>query len=193
MQKILRYIKNNFGFLWDIIQIINSLLVMLLYRDKLETIDAGIKESGKAEDLKIYKITNRNSTQATDYLLSLNDNDIEYFRPFEFKFMGINKFLSCKSNLFYAVVNEQEIIAVFFIRFFCNKQAFLGFLVDSKYRGKGLGTKLISIIACNCKFAGFPLFSSISVNNPASVKAHLHNGFIKCKDISKEYSLYRAQ
>jgi len=57
--------------------------------------------------------------------------------------------------------------------------------VDQKYRGLGIGTKMIEFALKMCKANGIKQFSvSVDITNTASEKTFIKNGF---KPIQKEY------
>ncbi len=72
--------------------------------------------------------------------------------------------------------------------------AVITYFILPEHTGKGLGTKLLSILIEDAKKAGIDnLLASISSLNQGSVNFHIKNGFIECgrfKRIGKKYGNY---
>ena len=84
------------------------------------------------------------------------------------------------------------VIGFFFLRLAFNNTAFLGFVVDGKYRGCGIGSEMIKALVQACKAAKIRLYSSVSDDNPASMKAHLKHGFRKLRGNDDGYWLLES-
>ena len=71
---------------------------------------------------------------------------------------------------------NDELIGLFFLRFFLNRQCFLGFVVKNEYRGRGIGKKMIDAMVRGVQGSGFTLMSTVCAENKASLRAHLAGG-----------------
>ncbi|GAB1431764.1 hypothetical protein MASR2M29_03890 [Spirochaetota bacterium] len=186
-----RFIKNKLPFLWQIIECFNYILCNLFYKNKMQLIRARLTESIFGQFKIEYADLNKIDI-FTSYLLAISEEDRKYFRPFIYQNKAIKIFLKNSSILVFALYYKNDIAGVFFLRFFFNGQAYLGFYTDKEFRGMGLGSKMIKSLAIACKEQSFPLYSTVSTENTASWKAHISNGFKVKKQMKNNYMLLKS-
>jgi len=116
-----------------------------------------------------------NIEEVVDFLKGLSQAERAFFNPFPFTLRSIYHVVSCGTYQVYLVRNNQnnELIGLFFLRFFLNRQCFLGFVVKNEYRGRGIGKKMIDAMARGVQGSGFTLLSTVCAENKASLRAHL--------------------
>ena len=185
-----RFIKNKLPFLWQIIEYFNSFLCNLFYKNKMQLIRARLTESIFGQFKIEYADLNKIDI-FTSYLLAISEEDKKYFRPFIYQDKAIKTFLKNSSILVFTLCYKNDIAGVFFLRFFFIGQAYLGFYTDKKFRGMGLGSKMIKSLVIACKEQSFPLYSTVSTENTASWKAHISNGFKVKKQMKNNYILLK--
>ncbi len=86
--------------------------------------------------------------------------------------------------------NQDKIVGYFFLRFFPNKQCFVGRLIDKEYRGQGIGTVMNNIMYETAWRMKFRCLSTISKNNIAVIRAHAKNPNMNViKELQNDYLL----
>ena len=94
------------------------------------------------------------------------------------------------------VFDKDKIIGYFFIRFFANRKAFRGKMVDVNFQGRGIAKNMGRIMTDVALGAGFRLFATISKDNLSSlasskavneirIVAELDNNYIYIEYLSK--------
>ena len=96
----------------------------------------------------------------------------------------------------FGVFDKDKIIGYFFIRFFANRKAFRGKMVDVNFQGRGIAKNMGRIMTDVALGAGFRLFATISKDNLSSlasskavneirIVAELDNNYIYIEYLSK--------
>jgi len=164
--------------LWDIVESLNGYILVRAHSLRLEKIKEVVLsyEIGQNSALKYAKL--QDSNDIVVFLRGLSEEERAFFNPFPFTLRSINHVVSCGTYQVYLVRNNQnnELIGLFFLRFFLNRQCFLGFAVKNEYRGRGIGKKMIDAMARGVQGSGFTLMSTVCAENKASLRAHLAGG-----------------
>ena len=90
--------------------------------------------------------------------------------------------------------NTQDIIGYFMMRFFVNKKCFVGFLVGSNSRGKGIAGQMGKIMLEICWSNNFAALATVSRKNEAALKAYRKlNNFSILKELPDDYIYIRYE
>lgn len=177
LYEIAHVIRNRLGWLWNVIEWINSLLFSMRYgkrqkRFALTTIPTGyeVRQLRYIDTGKMVEFFNRQPEEA-----------FTYFRPHGFDAKSIKQLQKNKSFLGYVLLDkENSVIAGYcFNRCFFHGKGFRGRMVDIDYRGKGLGTAMNKILNEVGFGIGLRLFESVSKDNVASYKSALSASNVK--------------
>lgn len=90
----------------------------------------------------------------------------------------------------FGTFDGDQIIGYFFIRFFINRKAFRGKMVDAKYQGKGIAKKMGILMTEIALGSGFRLFATISRENMSSLASSKAVNQIKVVEELKDNYLY---
>jgi hypothetical protein len=190
MERIFLFIKHRLNFLWEIIEYGNDKIFSLLYKNKLEHVISEIIEEISARPYSIRKL-NVFDAEALGAMISRQTiSDLEYFHPHSFNTSAIRKKLGNDSFLMMGVFESDRLIGYFFLRFFANRQSFVGRLIDYNYRGKGIGLIMNKIMYETAWRMGFRCLSTISRNNTNVMNAHAKNpSVVIIGELPNEYLL----
>ena len=190
MEQLLIFIKHHFRFLWELIEWSNSILFRLLYAHKLERIQSEVL--GKAIPARF----NSRLLKGTDMKLlhkmiaDQDPEDLTYFHPHEFDLNSLNKQLKKTSFLMMGTFDDKRLVGYFFLRFFINRNCFVGRIIDKSYRGKDIGKDMNGIMYEIAWKMGFRCLSTISRNNTAVMHAHAKNpSMVILKELQNDYLL----
>lgn len=186
---MIRYIKNKLPYLWKVIEIINSISISLLYKKELVRIMNNICSYQISDKIFIKLAKTDNVIRINELLSQADANDVKYFRPFEFSEKKILCLVKNNANQFYFLSDRTNLIGIFFLRFFGNKQAYLGFYIVKEKRGHGIGTQILKILIQSFQNSNILLSATVSKNNVASLKSHLKAGFIIKKELANDFVL----
>ena len=174
--EIFKNFKKKYPSIWSFIEILNGALLRLFFRKSLKNIEQKIIDFLKKENISANYASIRNVISVSKFLNELPSEDILYFHPFDYSKKSLSHVLSCHTYQIYVVYFDNQIVGLFFLRYFINNKCFLGYVVKKEFRGKGLGKKMLQAIIYGVSNSGFALMSTICADNIASIKAHLATG-----------------
>ena len=136
-------LKYHYPTLWDIVESLNGSILGKAYSIRLKKVKKLILSYAIGQDFSLKYANLHDSKDIVVFLKSLSEEERAFFNPFPFSLKSIKHVVSCGTYQVYLVRNNQnnELIGLFFLRFFLNRQCFLGFVVKNEYRGRGLGKK----------------------------------------------------
>lgn len=153
--KLAHYILSHFPFLWAIIENINSLLFVILYKERLKNIP-DIANEGDAEALALFFSQQPESAYT-------------YFRPHAFDIESLRKLLKHKSMVVHVVYQDNKIIGYCFLRCFFIGKGYRGYIVDSTQQKKGIGKKMGLWLNNAASTLRIRTYKTINNNNAASL------------------------
>jgi len=171
-------LKYHYPTLWDIVESLNGSILGKAYSIRLNKVKELILSYAIGQNFALKYANLHDSKDIVVFLKSLSEAERAFFNPFPFTLRSINHVVSCGTYQVYLVRNNQnnELIGLFFLRFFLNRQCFLGFVVKNEYRGRGIGKKMIDAMVSGVQGSGFTLLSTVCAENKASLHAHLAGG-----------------
>ena len=190
MERILIFIKHNFGFLWSIIEWGNGILFLMAYRSRLEEVLKGVFEVVIDSRYAFRKLVLADLAVLNQLLNSQDKGDLDYFKPHGFDIKSLERQLNIPSFLMMGAFDGEKMAGYFFLRFFANKKCFVGRLTDKDYRGKGIGQTMNRIMYETAWRMSFRCLSTISRNNTLVMKAHAENrNMVVLKELAGDYML----
>lgn len=177
LYSVAHFLKDKLGWLWNMIESINSILFSIRYGKKVRAfLFTTVPEGFNAVPMK---------DVPTEDLVRFFDHQpgeaYTYFKPHGFDAISIKRLQKNKSYLAYILkdVENGKIAGYCFNRSFFHGKGFRGRIVDIDYRGKGLGTAMNKILNEVGFGIGLRLFESVSKDNVASYKSALSASNIK--------------
>lgn len=188
LYKIAHLLREKFGWLWNLIEIFNSMLFAYRYGKKVKafrftTIPEGyVVDSFK--DVPIEDLVRFFERQPEDAYT--------YFHPHGFDKKSIKKLQKNNSFLAYVLkdITNERIAGYCFNRSFFHGKGFRGRMVDIDYRGKGLGTAMNKMLNEVGVEIGLRLFESVSKDNVASYRSALSASNVKVVKELEHNELY---
>ena len=170
-------IKEKFGWLWNLIEIINSLLFSMRYGKRLNN----FVFTNIPKGYEIVKFKDVSTEKILEFFGHQPEETLKYFRPHEFDIKSIKLLQGNKAFLAYMLMDKDNgrIAGYCFNRCFFHGQGFRGRMVDIDYRGKGLGTAMNKILNEVGFAIGLRLFETVSKDNVASYKSALSASKVK--------------
>ena len=162
----------------------------MLYRKRLLGVLPGIFDEFtlKPYDFRRLHISDINALY--DLIIAQDPEDMKYFSPHAFDLASLQKQTSNRAFLMMGTFHKGKLVGYFFLRFFSNRKCFVGRLIDSEYRGKGIGRVMNNIMYGTAWSIRFRCLSTISKNNHAVVRAHKKNqAMIVLKELKDDYLL----
>jgi hypothetical protein len=188
MENILIYIKHKLPFIWIIIEKINGYIFYLLFGRRLNKVVKNYLPFKLSYEIEFRLIKNKDLPDLEKYLKS--EKDLDYFSPHDFSLKTLQKMQTYNAFLMMGVFDKNELAGYFFLRFFSNKKAFIGRMVRTKFRRKGLAKEMSRIMYSIVWDMKFRCLTTISSNNQAIFTLHESENNIKhLKTLSNNYHL----
>ena len=177
LYKIAHILRNNFSWLWNIIEWINSMVFSLKYRKKLK----GLAFTTSIEEYDINSIRDITTEKLVAFFKHQPEEAFTYFRPHGFDEKSIKRLQKNKAFLGFVLLDKKnaEIAGYCFNRCYFFGKGFRGRMVDVDYRGKGLGTMMNKILNEVGFGIGLRLFETVSKDNVASYRSALSASKVK--------------
>lgn len=185
------FLRDKMPWLWDLVDILNSLLFSLRYSRKIKEVEKKVlSECEKKSGLRIVRMAIVPTEKIVQYFISQPEEAFTYFKPHEFDSASIKKLQKNNAFLAYILLEEDNIAAYCFIRSFFHGKGFRGRMVGTAHRGKGIGTfmnKMMNEIGFGI---GLRLFETVSKDNVASYRSALSAGNVKVVKEMEHNELY---
>lgn len=158
--------------LWNLVDIMNSLLFNIRYGKTLLTITNTItKIYEKKSGLKIVPMRDVPAEKISSFFIAQPENSYDFFKPHGFDVKSIKRLQRLNSFLGYVFFEGEDVVAYCFIRAFFHGKGFRGRMVGVNRRGHGLGT-LMNRMMNDVGFGiGLRLFETVSRRNVASYRS----------------------
>lgn len=168
---IAHIIRDKLGWLWNLIEDVNSLLFSWRYGKKINNWCFDEIPTG----YKILPIKDIPVKILVEFFEHQPSATFDYFRPHAFDADNIKRLQKNKAFLAYVLQDEEnnKIAGYCFNRCFFHGKGFRGRMVDIDYRGKGLGTAMNKLLNEVGFGIGLRLFETVSKNNIASYRSAL--------------------
>ncbi len=167
LYKLAHILRDNFGFLWDIIEWSNAFVFAIAHRSALKKIPEILKEHSGSFTLRI--ATSADSQTLASFFAEQPEETFKFFKPHAFDEKTLSKIIKNKAFLTFLVLDGEKIVGYFFLRCFVNGKNFKGYMVAEAYKGRGIA-KLEGIAMNKINgVLGMRMFGSISPENPASM------------------------
>lgn len=169
LYKIAHFLRDKMGWLWYLIEVLNSFLFSLRYGKKVKNFAfATVPEGYEVALLKDIPTENME-----DFFEQQPEEAFSYFHPHGFDYKSIKRLQGNKAFLAYVLLdkNNGQIAGYCFNRSFFHGKGFRGRIVDMKYRGKGLGTAMNKMLNEIGFGIGLRLFETVSKDNVASYRS----------------------
>ena len=185
---IAHFLRDRMGWLWNLIEVLNSFLFSLRYGKKVKNFAlTTVPEGYDAVPMR---------EVATEKMVVFFERQPEeafaYFRPHEFDYKSMKRLQRNKAFLAYALLDKTNgnIAGYCFNRSFFHGKGFRGRMVDVDYRGKGLGTAMNKMLNEVGFGIGLRLFETVSKDNVASYRSAMSASKVRVVEEMPHNELY---
>lgn len=189
MMRFLLYIKHHLGFIWKAVEMLNGFLFSLLWGRKLQAAADEVCRAYSNEQFSYMPATAGDLATLSDFFVRQPEESYRYFKPHAFDEKTLRS-LYANPSFFQLLVKDQAgaIAGYFLIRFFVNRQAFVGYLVGKDYQGRGIAKTMCLITFKICWDHGFRTFATVSKENKRALAVYRHiNDFKVIKELADDY------
>lgn len=184
---IAHFLRDKMPWLWDLVDIVNSVLFKFRFGSKLRAVEAEVLKRYEAESgLRIVPMSEVKTDDLIAFFAAQPEEAFTFFKPHGFDGKALKKLQKNKSFLAYILLDGSQIAGYAFIRSFFMGKGFRGRMVGISHRGRGLGT-LMNRMMNDVGFGiGLRLFETVSKRNVASYRSAMSASNVKVLE-EKEY------
>lgn len=166
---IAHFLRDKMGWLWNLIEVLNSFLFSLKYGKKVK----GFVFTTVPDGYDVVPIRAISTEKMVTFFEHQPEEAFTYFRPHDFDHKAIKRLQGNKAFLAYVLLDKSngQIAGYCFNRSFFHGKGFRGRMVDVDYRGKGLGTAMNKMLNEVGLEVGLRLFETVSKDNVASYRS----------------------
>ena len=149
LYRIAHILRDRFGWLWNIIDTLNSYLFSMRYGKRLNNLNANIKCNEMVlEEYDLVPLRDVPINEMVSFFEHQPEEAYTYFHPHKFDAKSIKFLQGNKAFLAYVLRDKTNgrIAGYCFNRSFFHGKGFRGRMVDIDYRGNGLGTAMNKIL-----------------------------------------------
>jgi len=188
LYKIAHILRDKLGWLWDIIEKVNSFLFSLRFGRRLR----GFSFTTVPDGYEVKPLREVPTEELVSFFGRQPEEAYTFFHPHGFDAESIKKLQRSRAFLAYVLVDkDKDVIAGYcFNRGFFHGVGFRGRMVDVNYRGKGLGTAMNKMLNEVGFFLGLRLFETVSKDNVASYRSAMSASNVKVVKELPDNELY---
>ena len=188
LYKIAHILRDKMGWLWNLIEWLNSMLFSLRYGKRLRAFSFTTVPEG----YEIFAMKDVPTEQLVAFFEHQPEEAFEFFHPHGFDKKSIKRLQGNKAFIAYVLKDSLSgnIAGYCFNRSFFHGVGYRGRMVDIDYRGKGLGTSMNKMLNEVGFGIGLRLFETVSKDNVASYKSAMSASNVKVVKELPENELY---
>ena len=190
MARLLLFIKHRLPFLWQWVELLNSLLFRAFHGDRLRKAAAVCLEECQLGGYTFRLLGAGDAPLLSGFLNRQDEARVRYFRAHEFDQRSVERVLAAPAFLAFGVFADGELVGYFFLRCFWNRKCFVGRIIDDNHEGRGIGRVMNQVMYHAAWRSGFRCMTTISRNNKSIMRAHRGNPHARVvKDLANDYIL----
>ena len=203
---IAHFLRDKMPWLWDFVDIVNSVLFKFRFGSKLRAVEAEVLKRYEAESgLRIVPMSEVKTDDLIAFFAAQPEEAFTFFKPHGFDAKALRKLQKNKSFLAFVLIDDNNdsetsgtigtsgtsrIAGYCFIRSFFMGKGFRGRMVGMSHRGRGLGT-LMNRLMNDVGFGiGLRLFETVNKRNVASYRSAMSASNVKVLEEMEDDDLY---
>ena len=189
MLQLLLFIKHRLTFLWSFAEFCNGLLFRFFFAPKIASDTTSVCRQFSGGKYVFRPALSEDLPILAAFFQEQPAESYRYFKPHGFDLGSLWKlYRNPAFSQLLAFSPSGEIVGYFMIRFFVNRQAYVGFLVGEKYQGHGLGKTMCQIVFDICWPNRFRTFATVSEKNARALAAYRGiNNYKTLKHLPDDY------
>ena len=173
MYRLAHILQKNCPWLWHLIEWLNGWLFFLRYHKRLQGISDILKKY--QSDYVVKELEHEDVPCLATFFTEQPEEAFEFFRPHAFDEKTLRRLAKNPSYLAFVVypndTEKEQIISYFFIRCYFIGKGFRGYMVDYRYRNRGISKLSAMVMTDVAKALGIPTFGTIAPENISSLRS----------------------
>lgn len=163
------FLRDKCPWIWDLVERLNSFLFYIRYGRKLKQLPEILEHY--QDEYRIELIERKHLDGLTRFFQEQPEEAFEFFRPHAFDWKTLGKLQKSKAFLSFVVQKEDAIVGYFFLRCYFMGKCFRGYMVDYRWRNKGISKLTAKVMTDVATMLEIPSYGTIAPENMASMKS----------------------
>ena len=163
------FLRDKCPWIWDLVERLNSFLFYIRYGRKLKQLPEILEHY--QDEYRIELIERKHLDGLTRFFQEQPEEAFEFFKPHAFDRKTLGKLQKSKAFLSFVVQKEDTIVSYFFLRCYFLGKCFRGYMVDYRWRNKGISKLTAKVMTDVATMLEIPSYGTIAPENMASMKS----------------------
>lgn len=191
LYKIAHFLRDKLPFLWDLIDVLNSVLFSIRYGRKLKSVEGEVlQQYVEMSGMEVVRLRDVPTDKMANFFAAQPEDAYTFFKPHGFDVKSLKKLQRNRSFLAYVLMANGQVSAYCFLRSFFMGKGFRGRMVGMDFRGRGLGTLMNKMMNDVGFGIGLRLFETVSKDNVASYRSALSASNVRIVEELEHNELY---
>lgn len=191
LYKIAHFLRDKLPFLWDLIDVLNSVLFSIRYGRKLKSVEGEVLQRyAQASGMEVVRLREVPTDKIANFFAAQPEGAYTFFKPHGFDVKSLKNLQRNRSFLAYVLMENGQVSAYCFLRSFFMGKGFRGRMVGMDFRGRGLGTLMNKMMNDVGFGIGLRLFETVSKDNVASYRSALSASNVRIVEELEHNELY---
>lgn len=191
LYKIAHFLRDKLPFLWDLIDVLNSVLFSIRYGRKLKSVEGEVlRQYVEMSGMEVVRLRDVPTDKMANFFAAQPEDAYTFFKPHGFDVKSLKKLQRNRSFLAYVLMENGQVSAYCFLRSFFMGKGFRGRMVGMDFRGRGLGTLMNKMMNDVGFGIGLRLFETVSKDNVASYRSALSASNVRIVEELEHNELY---
>ena len=163
------FLRDKCPWIWGLVERFNSFLFYIRYGRKLKQLPEILEHY--QDEYRIELIERIHLDGLTRFFQEQPEEAFEFFKPHAFDRKTLGKLQKSKAFLSFVVQKEDTIVGYFFLRCYFMGKCFRGYMVDYRWRNKGISKLTAKVMTDVASLLEIPSYGTIAPENMASMKS----------------------
>ncbi len=188
---IAHFLRDKLPFIWDLIDVLNSVLFSIRYGRKLKSVEGEVlRQYAQKSGMEVVRLRDVPTDKMANFFAAQPEDAYTFFKPHGFDVKSLKKLQRNRSFLAYVLMENGQVSAYCFVRSFFMGKGFRGRMVGMDFRGRGLGTLMNKMMNDVGFGIGIRLFETVSKDNVASYRSALSASNVRIVEELEHNELY---
>lgn len=188
MLQLLLFIKHHCSFLWSFVEFCNGSAFAIFFRARFRRVTTEICQNVSSEKFHFRPLVIGDLEQLQEFFAAQPKTSYEYFKPHKFDLKTLKRLERNPAFCMFGTFEGERLTGYSLLRFFCNRQAFAGFLVNEQDRGRGIAKLMGRSMLKICWTCGFRVFATVSRRNTSALASYRAiNDFRIIRELPDDY------
>lgn len=163
------FLRDECPWIWDVIEQMNSWLFSIRYGRKLKRLHSILEHY--QNEYQVDYIEEGHLPKLVSFFQEQPEEAFKFFKPHGFDEKALKKLQRNKAFLSFVIQKDDNIVGYFFLRCYFLGKCFRGYMVDYRWRNRGISKLTAKVMTDVASLLGIPSYGTIAPENMASMKS----------------------